>query len=57
MTFKSIWEWLLSHGWPSLMNENLAIKYYNENLPESVKMLTHLEMSILANEVGRIYFD
>jgi hypothetical protein len=51
MTFKTIWEWILSNGWPLLMKENIAIKYFQENLLESMKILTHLEISILTNEV------
>ncbi len=54
MTFKTIWEWILSNGWPLLYNENIAIKYFNENLSESMKILTHLEISIFANEVKEI---
>jgi hypothetical protein len=57
MTFKTIWEWILSNGWPLLMNENIAIKYFNENHSESMKILTHLEISILANEVKEFYLN
>ena len=52
MTFKTISEWISSNGWPSLMNENLAIKYFTNNHAESVKVLTHFEISTLANEVN-----
>ncbi|CAF0815231.1 unnamed protein product [Adineta steineri] len=51
MVFKTIWEWILSNGWPLSMNENIAIKYFNENHTESLKILTHFEISILANEI------
>ena len=53
MSFKTIWEWILSNGWPLSMKENIAIKYYSE----SMKILTHLEISILSNEVKQFYFD
>lgn len=51
MSCKTIWEWISNNGWPLLMKDNLAIKYFNENDIESVKTLTHLEISILVNEV------
>ncbi|CAF0974343.1 unnamed protein product [Rotaria sp. Silwood1] len=51
MTFKTVWEWISSDGWPSQMNQNIAIKYFHDNLLESLRILTHLEISILANEV------
>lgn len=51
MSFKTIWEWILSNGWPLLIKENTAIKYFNEDTFESMKILNHLEISILANEV------
>jgi len=56
MTFKTIWEWILSNGWPVLYKENIAIKYFNENLSESMKILTHFQISIFANEVKEIIF-
>jgi hypothetical protein len=49
MSLKTIWEWIRSNGWPSQMIDTIAIKYYNENLSESV---THLKISIFANEVN-----
>jgi hypothetical protein len=49
MSFKTVWEWILSHGWPSLMKENIAIKYFSD----SMRILTHLEISILTNEVEK----
>jgi hypothetical protein len=52
MGFKTIWEWILSNGWPLLMKENIAIKYFKKDFSESLRILTHLEISILANEVN-----
>jgi hypothetical protein len=49
----SLWEWIRSNGWPLRMIENIAIKYYYEN---QMKSITHLELSILANEVNRTDF-
>ncbi|CAF0744590.1 unnamed protein product [Rotaria sordida] len=51
MAFKTVWEWISSNGWPSKMNKNVVIKYFNDNLSESIIILTHLEISILTNEV------
>ncbi|CAF4747100.1 unnamed protein product [Rotaria socialis] len=51
MAFKTIWEWILSNGWSSLINKNIAIKYFNDNYSESMRILTHLEISMLTNEV------
>jgi hypothetical protein len=53
MTLKTIWEWILSNGWVTLMKENVGIKYFNDNQSESMRTLTHSEISILANEVNR----
>ena len=49
MSWKTIWEWIISNGWPSRTPENLAVKYYSENLQET---LTHPDISTLANEVN-----
>lgn len=54
MSWKTIWEWIISNGWPSSNPENLAIKYYSENLQAT---LTHSEISALANEVNRMEIE
>ncbi|CAF2444348.1 unnamed protein product [Rotaria sp. Silwood2] len=51
MTFKTVWEWISSNGWPLQMNKNLAIKYFHDNVSESMRILTHVEISALTNEV------
>ncbi|CAF2035826.1 unnamed protein product [Rotaria magnacalcarata] len=57
MAFKTIWEWILSNGWSSLINKNIAIKYFNNNHSESMRILTHLEISMLTNEVIKQIFN
>lgn len=57
MNFKTVWEWISSNGWPLLMNNNVAIKYFNENFSDSVRNLTYIDISTLANEVNEFIFQ
>ena len=59
MACQTIWKWILNNGWPLSMDTNVAIQYFHENLSDSAKILTHKEISMLANEVNQfvcIYF-
>ncbi|UJR23756.1 hypothetical protein I4U23_026733 [Adineta vaga] len=57
MVFKTIWEWISNTNTFCSMNKNIAIQYYHENLSESRRILTYMEIIELANEISKQLLD
>lgn len=55
MSLKTIWQWISSNQWSSTKtSENVAIKFYENEHLESVKILIYSDLLLMINQVKKM---